>query len=525
MFLSKIAAIARTHLQLRLRQPGTVFLFFLLPVLAYSLIPDRSSGMTLMQVDGQRLIYNSATLSLATALLSAVIVSLWGFYLVFGALQREVESHTDSTIAATPMTNAQYVLGAILGSGSFLWLLALGLFLSIVGMHWLRGEAAFEPVVYITTYLVILLPVLLFVPVAAFAFEATVLLAGRLGSFIYFGCWLLLVSLPVAEFVIGGSLSWTRLIDVSGMGWAVEQLSLITAGRNYSIGLVTYQPGLPSFIFPGLHFEPAQVLLRFATLAVIVPLAWMGYFLFDRFDPTKRKSRLPQPGFKKAGGVSTKENPQWLSLCFGRLAGLPWLLRVVIADCLLTWAMRPKVVALCFAVSALSCLAPPEYLQRFALPCLFLILVLLLADVPVREKLAGTGALIAVVPNLPDRWVVWKWSTCVFLALSFFALPGCRILFSNPSAALSLAIGLLLVTAAAVALGTWTGGPTTFIALAIPLLYLIFNDGGRTGWLDFAGWYGVATPVVQTGYAALSAVLLFIAQAGHALKRRRNLCQ
>ena len=65
--LQRLIAIVRADFLIRLRRPSTVVVFLLLSAIAYLWVPAPSTGRALMQIKDQRVLYNSASIAMATA--------------------------------------------------------------------------------------------------------------------------------------------------------------------------------------------------------------------------------------------------------------------------------------------------------------------------------------------------------------------------------------------------------------------------------------------------------------------------
>src|SRR3954447_18778638 len=90
--LGRIATIVHTDFLIRFRRVSTVIVFLLLSALAYVWIPAPSSGRTLIQINGQRAIYNSGAVGLGTASLGMMFVGLFGYYVISSATRRDINT-------------------------------------------------------------------------------------------------------------------------------------------------------------------------------------------------------------------------------------------------------------------------------------------------------------------------------------------------------------------------------------------------------------------------------------------------
>jgi len=60
-----IAAIIAADFRIRFRRLSTLVIFLLLSAVAYAWVPAPSTGRTLLQINGQRALYNSAAVGMA----------------------------------------------------------------------------------------------------------------------------------------------------------------------------------------------------------------------------------------------------------------------------------------------------------------------------------------------------------------------------------------------------------------------------------------------------------------------------
>ena len=120
------------------------------------------------------------------------------------------------------------------------------------------------------------------------------------------------------------------------------------------------------------------------------------------------------------------------------------------------------------------------------------------------------------------NFVAWKFGSALLLILALTLVPILKLGFSSGSAMVSLVIGCLFTAALATCFGILTSNPKTFIVLFGMFWYLVLNDGGKNPSIDFAGWYGVATPSIQLVYFGLAAGTLVVTYALNAFQMKRS---
>src|SRR5262245_58539876 len=165
--LHRLAAIVRADFLIRLRRPSTLVVFLLLSALAYLWVPAPSTGRALIQINGQRALYNSAAIGMATAILGTLFVGLFGFYVISNALRRDVLSRCGYVIASTTMRGSEYIAGKFAGNVVFLSVFMCGFMLTSMSMVLVRGEAPLEPFTFMLPYLLLAPPSIVFVSAVA----------------------------------------------------------------------------------------------------------------------------------------------------------------------------------------------------------------------------------------------------------------------------------------------------------------------------------------------------------------------
>lgn len=526
--LHRLAAIVRADFLIRLRRPSTIVIFLLLSAVAYLWVPAPSTGRALIQINGQRALYNSAAIGMATALLGTMFIGMIGFYVVSNALRRDVLSRCGYVIASTTMRGSEYIAGKFAGNVVFLSVFMLGFMAVSMAMVLVRGEAPLEPFVFAQQYLLLVPPSIVFVSAIAIFFECTPILRTKFGDVAYFFLWLMVMGSVVAAMEKGIGAAAAAYFDVSGFGTLYIQLKSIYHTDHLAIGSSPFDAAKGVFVFAGLHANLQTVATR--VTAAIWPLALLAFarLFFHRFDPARVRA-VPNEKSRRSwiGRLNLMAKPfarlfVWLGQLVVSSGGRPSLLRSAATDALATIAAFPlaSLAILGFALAALA--SDAKSLLGGVMPIAFAGCAIAIADVACREKRAGTSALVFAAPLLRARFVAWKFASSLLLALAFLAVPLARAIALRPSSALPLLTGVAFTCAAATAFGIVSANPKAFLVSFLMFWYITSQDRGATPSLDFAGWYGTATPLIIAAYAALAVVLLALAQAFHASELRRR---
>lgn len=192
-------------------------------------------------------------------------------------------------------------------------------------------------------------------------------------------------------------------------------------------------------------------------------------------------------------------------------------------DALTTLAAFPLTV-IAIIVFAIASLAADDAQSLFTgvLPLATAACAIAIADISSCEKRAGTSALTFAAPRLRERFVLFKFSSALFVTLAFLAVPLACAIRTRPHLTVALLAGVVFLTAAPTTLGIVSANPKTFIVAFLSFWYVANQDKGASPELDFAGWFGTATPKIIAAYALSAVLLLVTAQLFHAHELRRR---
>jgi hypothetical protein len=502
--IQRLVAIVRADLLIRFRRPSTLVVFLLLSAFAYVWIPDPSTGRAIMQMGDQRVVYNSAALGVATAMLANLFIGLAGFYVVSNAIRRDVQSRCGFVIASTTMRAGEYLLGKVLGNIVFLSTFVGGFMATSMVMQLVRGEAPLEPLVFAKQYLVLVPPAIVMVSVLAILFESIPFLSGKFGDVAYFFVWAIGLG-AVGAASSGKAPGFVSLFDSSGF----SVMRALMPTDHLAIGASPFDAAKGTFLFEGLNPSAGWIGTRVA--ATVWPLLLIGVAIvfFHRFDPARLKNAMKKTSrnwLTRAGNLAKPiTRALWSAGVPSRAGSIFGAARI---DALMAMTSTPLTIVL-VAVFAL--------MGRDALPIAFAAAAVLIADVASREARAGTLGLLYSAPRLKSQFVLWKFLAAFFVAVIVLAGPLAR----NVSTILPLLGGILFIAAFATALGVISSNPKTFVVLFLTFWYVVVNDHGRSRALDFAGFYGAVPPAVMAAYAGMAVAALIVAQLVYAARLRR----
>ena len=520
---SRVLAIASADLRARLRRPGTLVFLALLLAAASTTFPDPSSGQGILTIGGRRAVYTSAALAVATAGLLPILLGLFGFYAVSNAVALDRRSGAGRLFAASPATNAEYLLGKLLGNVALLSVVTLAFSAVVMAVQVVHAEAPLEPLVFLAHVLVVALPAVFAIAVFALLFECVPFLAGRSGDVAFFFVWAVALALPVllGDPESGRFPTYAAALDWNGLGFLITQIRRVTGSGSLTIGWGGAAAPGPPMLFPGFSFSAAMLASR--ALAFLPPLALLPVALlaFDRFDPARRLASASTKAslLARVSAVFRPAAARLLSAAVPpeRPAARPGLVAAALTDLLVTLRLRPLLVV-ALPVSATVALFVPPGPARALLSGAFALLALLLADVWTREESTGLARVLAATPGAGGRLAAVKLLSAAGAALLLLVPLAAKTSAAHPLALPAAVAGALFAAALAVTLGQATGSPKPFVGLLLAAWYVAANDGGRTPALDLAGFTGAATAASIAGWLAGAAA---VAAAALLLERVR----
>jgi hypothetical protein len=515
--MHRIGAIVSADVRIRFRRLSTLVIFLLMSAMAYLWVPNPSTGRALMQVNGQRAVYNSAAVGMATAALATLFIGLIGFYVISNAIGRDARSRCGFVIASTNVGSFEYLAGKFAGNVVFLGTFTFGFMCAAMAMVVVRGEARLEPLVFAWQYLLVLPSSILFVSALALVFEAIPFLSGRFGDVAYFFVWASLIGVVAGTIEQGGSASILGAFDISGMGFMISTMKSTLHTTHMSIGSSPYDPAKGTYIFHGLTLTREWIVPRILSLFVPLPLILIARMAFHRFDPVRvKQSVTKQKGVWLARVNSLFKPLTRASMSLVARGSGSSLLRSALADAILTITATPVLALLIVGTSVVALVAP----LKASMPIIVVIMGIAIADVACREARSGALSLAFAAPLLKPRFVAFKMLSSLFVLTAFAAVPVARMLSGARSMLLPFLAGTLLLSAAATFLGMVSSNAKTFIVLFLLLWYAAVNDKGATPAFDFAGFNGVATLGVIAAYLAIAAGFVAAAQAVHTVRLR-----
>lgn len=480
-------------------------------------VPGRT-GYVVLTVDGYRGIYNSAWVGASVALVTTTFLSLFGFYLVGDAVQRDRQTGVGQVLAATPMTKAAYIMSRALSNLALLSALVGVLAVVAAGMQILRGEApAIEPWPLLAPFLLVTLPGLAVIAALAVLFECIRPLQGTRGNVLYFFVWLtmLALSLSAAESAPNG---WA--FDVFGMGLLVDAIR--SALRGYAsptgafvlLGIGENAPD--TFVWEGISWSPQLIAVRLLWIPVAALITALAIPLFDRFEvhPDGHRTTPKRHAIGPIPPETAPEVPTWLKegpekrAAFALAPLVYQELRLMLKGNRFWWRIGAVVLTLLTYVV-------PEQAMRWVWLLAWLWPVGLWSQLATKEASSRTEDLILATPHTLRRHLPAAWLAGLLVALLTGSGAIARLALSQSWAELAAClVGAAFIPSLALALGAAIRNEKPFQILYLLLWYLGPVEG--VAYLDFVGLHQESLQLgVPVLYLILTPLLLIIAALAH----------
>ena len=462
--------------------------------------------------NGYRGVYNSAWIGTLMAICCSTFLSLAGFYIVKGSVQRDTDTRVGRILAATPMRRDFYTIAKTLSNFAVLACMVGILMVAAVAMQLMRAEAhSFSLWKLWAPFILFALPTMLLAASAAVLFETLPLLRGGVGNVAYFFIWSAALALGV-----------TGLDDPTGLQLLYrssrQTLHAVdpTGDNNFHFSLtIGGEHAVRTFPWNGIDWTTNVLLVRLGWVAVAVAIAYAASIFFHRFDPArswfKRRSAAevaPQMTAAHETATSSKVMAAHLSPLPSTPSGIPFF-RIVAAEMRLMLKGKRWWWYLVAAGLAVACVfAPFDAARGGVFVAAWLWPIFVWSPMGSREARHATESLVFSSAHALSRQLPAIWSAGVLVALLAGGGIGARLLINGDHRGFAAWFaGALFIPTLALALGVWTGGSKAFEALYIIWWYM--GPAHHIPGIDFMG----TTPASSSPAPYLIATVLLLAAA------------
>jgi hypothetical protein len=461
------------------------------------------SGHVVLRLDDYRGVLNSAWLGSLMALVAGTFLSLVGFYIVKGSIQRDQDTRVGRILATTPMSKVFYTLAKTASNFVVLASMVLVLAIATVLMQFLRAEdAAVDLWALLSPLFLLCLPCMAFTAALAVLFETLPLLRSGVGNVIYFFLWAFLLVAPGAK-VMDKNQPITPAAYMSDFAGVVSTMGQMQAvvravdpgykgGSSLNIGNEKELPA-KRFLWKGLDLNPAFLAGRLLWTVMGIALALLAAGFFHRFDPAREwRIRSLNQGKSKTE-IAVIEHAAPAQHSDGHLTPLPdkarhsSMARLVGVELRLMLKGKQWWWYVVAAGLSVACFVSPlDSARGGVLVAAWLWPILVWSSMGSREKRYATESLIFSSAGSLSRQLPAVWMAGVIVSLLTAGGIGLRMLLhGDMQGVAAFFAGAVFIPSMALVLGVWSGSSKAFEAIYTVWWYI--GPANHTAGLDFMG--------------------------------------
>ncbi|MNO18872.1 hypothetical protein D3C76_85920 [compost metagenome] len=495
----------------------------------YACVPDAAAGYEIFYIGGVRGIYNSAWLGGLAAMLTTMLLWLFGFFMLRSQISGDARLKLGPLIASAPVRKIRYIAGK--AAANFVVLLVIGavLLVAFMAMQLLRGEASqLRLTDYMAPFFYVTFPSLFLLASLTVLFDVFPGLKGVAGNVLFFCLWI-----AVGVVSIAAPSDWWDLFGVSGIlnamahSAAEHYPALSSLEASGSFGYYPTQGQIPTFVWQGAAWDHSLILIRLVWIAAGIGVIVLSALLFRRFEHPEASSKvhplasgrektpaLPLAAMEHSGSLKLSPAVKVKGARFhGRVKAE---LKLMLKGMSLWWTLPAIVlIAAPLLVTANS--------VNSLLPFIMIWPLALWSQMGTRDQHYFTTGLILSSSSPLAKW--WtEWLSGVFITLLFSAGAIIRFVAEGEMPALlAWGTGILFIPTLALALGTLGGSKKLFEV--IYMLWWYMGPLNHVPSLDFLG-VSDRNPALYLMFTVLSftaGVTVRLWQTGNLSIRRRSI--
>lgn len=481
-----------------------------------------ATGRILLNLGEYQGTHNAAYIGGFMAYVTAIFLSLAGFYIIKNSIERDRQTRVGQILAASPMTKFGYCTGKFTSNLGVLLAMVGVLAIAAIAMYLIVGDGSgFRLLPLLEPFFFLTLPAMALVAALALLFETIPALRRGFGNVVYFFLWNGLLSLGVVQFVTSTPhpfLDWTGgfTLDASMAAAAKAQYPRAVV-NSFSLTIGKLENVAPHvFHWNGFEWTAEILLSRLFWFSIAIGVTMFAGTLFDRFDPA-RSGRPLLEVFKGNGAsemaVTSARSPAE-TFSPARLAKAATRFRF---DSMFTAELRLMlkgqhwwwyVVAAGLLIAEIATPLPAARSQILIFAWIWP--VLLWSAMGTREARWETAPLVFSSARSLTRQLPAAWLAGVAVALLTGSGYGIRLLIAgNERGLFAWLVGALFIPSLALTLGVWSGSSKLFEIIYLLLWYIGPLHAVRE--FDFMGVSPGSIAAGTANYYFAAAVILVVA--------------
>jgi len=487
----------------------------------YSFLPPLGASYTALVIGGCRGFYNSPWVGTVFGMVATLTLSLVGFFLVKGAIERDHDTRVGQILAATQLDRVSYVMGKWLSNVAVLALVLVVLSVMAPVMQLIRGEdthidlwALWAPIWLMG------LPTSAIVAACAVLMESIAVLRRGLISVVFFFVWLAAMLLFVGRpFLAVETLAPGN--DPGGLSRTMVSMREQMTAEGYDVAdgitdiyVPTQSDEVSRFHWDGVNWDAAAVAERSSWMGLALVLVLISAVPFDRFDPAARRLRVGRKSKTRAPTQDVMPVAQPMAAAPARLtpldnsavqagfaAALAAELRLLVCTQKMWW------FAALMGLNIAALVDPSDNRARLWFAAAFLWPMLIWSSMGTREKMHQMQQIMYAIAHpmgrlLPAIWV----SGVVVAAVAGTGYAARLMIHGQEDHLIGWMAGALFVPSLALALGVVTNSNRLFEIIYLIWWYL--GIAASVSMFDYKGTTDAAIASAIPLYYLLSSIVL-----------------
>lgn len=528
--LSAYFYLIKSNLKSQMRSYSFLLVIGISVFADYACVPDAAAGYEIFYIGGVRGIYNSAWLGGLAAMLSTMMLWLFGFSMLRSQISGDVRLKLGPLIASTPVRKIRYI--ASKAAANFVVLLVIGavLLVAFMAMQLLRGEdTQLRLMDYMAPFFYLTFPSLFLLSSLTVLFDVFPGLKGVMGNVLFFCLWI-----AIGVMSIAAPSDWGDLFGINGIlktmahSAAKHYPTLSSLEESGSFGYYPTQGPISMFVWEGAAWDHSLILIRLVWIAAGIVGVVLSALLFRRFENSDSSSKvhpLLASGKEKTTSLPLARIEHSVSLKLSpavkvKSARLPGRVKAELK-------LMLKGMSLWWTLPAIALISGPMLITSNSinnwLPFIMIWPLALWSQLGTRDKHNFTTELILSSSSPLAKWLT-EWLSGVFITLLFSTGTISRFIVEGQMASLlAWGTGILFIPTLALALGTLGGSKKLFEV--IYLLWWYVGPLNHVPSLDFLGIFkrNTALYLMLTVLLFIAGITIRLLQTGNLSIRRRSI--
>lgn len=483
--------------------------------LGYACVPAASSGYEVFYIGGVRGEYNSNWLGGMGAMLSSMLIWLFGFYMLRSGVSEDERLGVGQLIASSPISNFKYIFTKAFSNFIVLVTIEIVFITAFMVMQFIRGEnLSFHIGGYLYPLVYIVLPSFILLAALAVFFDVCPGLKGVVGNIVFFFLWTFLGIIAIENPNSYWDVFGLHIVGSDMLHDAMNTYEFLRESEEGgSFGYYPVDGNIQTFQWDGVNWSYDILLLRFIWIVAAIVCIVLTSLLFNRFHKSSGKDSLLAKAPRARSVRETNENKSFILTAIVKRNRVN-MIRLIKAELLLMLkglTIWWYIIAIGLILFGMLC---PLSISRSWLPIIMIWPIAIWSQMITKETLYRTDQLIlSSCSPLYKFFATWIAGIVVSLIIS----SGVIVQFISSGEMLLLVAWLssiVFIPTLALALGIWSGSRKLFEVVYI--LWWYIGPVNDIPYLDFLGMKS-AQPML---YISLSFILLCVAIVGQQKKVR-----